>query len=441
MSMVKTTDHEPRAVASDPDIEDAPASSEGAPRRIALVFASFRRGGVCRSMLRSAEGLLARGFLVDLVVGRAQGDLRDEVPAGARIVELERSSDWVTRAYAMAASPGDFGVLFRSLVLSRKLSGKLRYLLSLVRYFRRGAPDAIFAATAPFNLISVWARKLAAIDARVIVTEHNQLASETLGKRRWRYDCPPPLLRCGYLQAETIAAVSDGVAGELAEFAKIPRERITTLYNPVVGSHVLRGSQEPVDHPWFVPGAPPVLLGVGMLKPQKDFPTLIRAFARVRRGRSVRLMIFGDVRDPDKDGAYRDELHALPEALGVEEDVAFPGFVDNPFAYMGHAAAFVLSSRWEGLPTVLIEALGCGCPVVSTDCPSGPAEILDRGRFGQLVPVGDEAALAAAIENVLDSPLPREALRKRAQVFSTEQVTDRQIHLLFGDIGAVVARD
>jgi glycosyltransferase involved in cell wall biosynthesis len=169
-----------------------------------------------------------------------------------------------------------------------------------------------------------------------------------------------------------------------------------------------------------------------MLKPQKDFPTLIRAFARVRQERPVRLLILGDVRNPEKDGAYRDELQALPATLGVEADVSFAGFADNPFAYMRQAAAFVLSSAWEGLPTVLIEALACGCPVVSTQCPSGPAEILDNGRYGPLVPVGDDAALAAAINNVLDNPPPRKLLQDRANIFSAEQVAERQIELMFG---------
>ncbi len=409
------------------------SGSTRAPRRIALVFGSFRGGGVARSMLRSAEGLLDRGFAVDLVVGRVQGDLVNEIPARARIVELERCSPWRARAHAIAADPGGFGVLFRTLVLTRKLSGKLRYLPSLVDYFRAHRPEAVLAATAPFNLISVWARKRAPIEARVIITEHNQLTSETLGNHRWRYDCPPRLLRHGYLQADTIAAVSAGVADELADHAAIPRERIITLHNPVVGRHVFARAHEPVAHPWFAAGEPPVILGVGMLKPQKDFPTLMRAFARVRAERPARLLILGDVRNPEKDGAYRDELQALPGTLGIAADVVFAGFADNPFVYMRHAAAFVLSSAWEGLPTVLIEALACGCPVVSTDCPSGPAEILDNGHYGPLVPVGDDKALAAAIHNVLDHPPPRTLLQERAKIFSTEQVIEHQIKLMFGD--------
>ncbi len=168
-----------------------------------------------------------------------------------------------------------------------------------------------------------------------------------------------------------------------------------------------------------------------MLKPQKDFETLLAAFAQVRGARPARLMILGDVRKGEKDAAYRRGLEALARELGVASDVAFPGFVVNPFAFLSHVALFVLSSRWEGLGVVLIEALACGCPVVSTDCPSGPSEILGGGRWGRLAPVGDAAALAEAIVLTLDQPPDREALRERAQTFSIDRAIQRYAELLF----------
>ena len=173
-----------------------------------------------------------------------------------------------------------------------------------------------------------------------------------------------------------------------------------------------------------------MVLGVGMLKPQKDFATLIRAFARLRASRPARLVILGDARGAAKDLAFRDELKALPAALGIAEDVAFPGFVANPFAWMARAACFALSSRWEGLGNVVIEALACGCPVVSTDCPSGPAEILAGGRYGRLVPVGDAAALAEAIAATLDAPPPRAELLARAERFSRARAAEEYLALL-----------
>ncbi|MGE0681501.1 MAG: glycosyltransferase [Candidatus Binatia bacterium] len=181
----------------------------------------------------------------------------------------------------------------------------------------------------------------------------------------------------------------------------------------------------PFVHPWFTPSSPPVILSVGRLAKQKDFPTLLRAFARVRATRRARLMILGE-------GRKRKHLECLIKTLGIADDVALPGFVLNPFPYMARAAVFVLSSAWEGLPGALVEAMACGCPVVSTNCPSGPAEILDEGTYGPLVPVGDETALARAILTVLGSSITTEKLRARAFQFSIDRVADRYLEILFG---------
>jgi glycosyltransferase involved in cell wall biosynthesis len=180
---------------------------------------------------------------------------------------------------------------------------------------------------------------------------------------------------------------------------------------------------QPIDHPWFAEGAPPVILGVGKLKPQKDFATLLRAFATLRAGRAARLVILGE-------GEQRGELEALAQNLGIAADVALPGFVDNPFPYMARASLFVLSSRFEGLPGVLIQALACGCPAVSTDCPSGPAEILEGGRYGPLVPVGDAEGLARAMAETLAAPLSPDILRERAAFFSTERAACNTLAVL-----------
>jgi len=196
----------------------------------------------------------------------------------------------------------------------------------------------------------------------------------------------------------------------------------------VVGAEMLEKARAPLEHPWFAPGAPPVVLGVGRLAPQKEFPTLIRAFARVRSQRPARLMILGEGKTPDRRAA----LLALAGELGIAEDVALPGFQPNPFAYMARASLFVLSSAWEGLPGVLVQALACGCPVVSTDCPSGPAEILEQGEYGRLVAVGDEAALAEAIGSTLDNPPERDKLRARGADFSIDLSVDRHLDVLLG---------
>ncbi len=230
-----------------------------------------------------------------------------------------------------------------------------------------------------------------------------------------------------FLGTDAIIGVSDEAGDDLSRVARIPRQRITTIYNPIVTPELPTLAKAPLDHPWFRPGALPVILGAGRLVDQKDFPMLIRAFVRVRQQRLARLVILGE-------GEQRGELEAVAVALAVAEDVALPGFAANPFAWMSRADVFVLSSTWEGLGNVVAEALACGCPVVSTDCPAGPSEILQEGTFGSLVPVGDDAALAMAIIATLDSPLPRERLVERGMWFSVERAAEQYARFIPGKL-------
>ena len=182
------------------------------------------------------------------------------------------------------------------------------------------------------------------------------------------------------------------------------------LNNPVVTPDLLEQAAAPLDHPWFGPDQPPVILGVGRLHPQKDYPTLLRAFAKLRAQRQARLVIIGE-------GGERPALESLAAELGVDGDVDLPGFTRNPYRFMGRAAIVALSSRWEGSPNILVEAMACGTPVVATDCPSGPAETLENGRYGRLVPMGDPAALADALGRTLDAPPPVDDLIARSRDF------------------------
>jgi glycosyltransferase involved in cell wall biosynthesis len=234
----------------------------------------------------------------------------------------------------------------------------------------------------------------------------------------------PQLIRRFYPWANSIVAVSKGVADDLAQTAGLPRERIQVIYNPVVTPELREKAQTPLDHPWFKPGQPPVLLAVGRMSPQKDFPTLIRAFARVRQTRPAKLLILGE-------GKERPGLETLVRQLGLGQDVSLPGFVTNPYPYMARTSLFVLSSRWEGLPGVLIEALYCGAPIIATDCPSGPTEILADGRYGQLVPVGDVTALARAIETTLVSKTP-DPPPESWRPFELKTVVNQYINMLWG---------
>jgi glycosyltransferase involved in cell wall biosynthesis len=312
-----------------------------------------------------------------------------------------------------------------------KASATLPYFPDLVRYLSNEEPFAIYAASAHMNLEASIARKQAGATGRLILSDHIFLAAGHPLVRGLSRFYLPPLLRRAYESATATVAVSDGVGDDVAARTGLARDRIITIYNPAVTPQLLNQAEEPLDHPWFQPGEPPVILGAGRLGQAKDFPNLIRAFSRVRKKRPVRLVILGEAKHPKKTAKRCAQLMALADELGVAADVELPGFIQNPYRYMRHAGVFVLSSRYEGLGNVLIEALACGCPAVSTDCPSGPAEILGNGEYGALVPVGDDAALAEAIQSVLDNPPQRNILRKRAAMFSVDRAVDRYESLLF----------
>ena len=247
------------------------------------------------------------------------------------------------------------------------------------------------------------------------------------------------LQRSLYPTAEAVVAVSRGVAEDVAARSGLPAERVSVVYNPAVTPEIGALSAAPVPHPWLAGDGPPVVLAVGRLGAAKDFPMLIRAFALLHGRQPARLVILGKDKDPRKTDKRVAEYRALADGLGVADDVDFPGFTANPFAWMARASVLAVSSRHEGFCNVIAEALACGCPVVSTDCPSGPAEILDGGRFGRLVPVGDAAAMADALAATLAEPPAPDLLRARAQVFSLARAVDRYQGLLFGQPNDAIA--
>jgi len=226
-----------------------------------------------------------------------------------------------------------------------------------------------------------------------------------------------------YRRADSIIAVSDGVAENLSLLRAGAEDRIIVVQNGVDLSQIDAKAEAPVDQPWLQGDGTPVLLAVGRLVAKKDYPTLLEAFAIVRRTCPARLIILGD-------GSEHDRLQVLARKLDVEAFVSMPGFRANPFAYLARASLYVLSSVYEGMPSSLIEALACGCPAVSTDCPSGPSEILDNGRYGALVPVSDPRALAEAVIESLRRPRQSEQLRARAAHFSAEACVERYLQVL-----------
>jgi len=322
-------------------------------------------------------------------------------------------------------------VAARPVIAAPKPPSALYHLSSLAAYLERERPAALITAETYHNIVAIWARALAGSPTRLVVSERNPLSARLElpeRKRRWRWRYLPPLIARLYPRADAVVAISRGVGDDLAARAGLPPHAVTTIYNPVVGPGLHFAARAPLDHPWFAPGAPPVVLGAGRLSAQKDFATLIRAFDRIRRERQAHLIILGE-------GRERPALERLVRELGLSDVVLLPGYVDNPAAYMARAGVFVLSSTYEGFGNVIAEALVCGCPVVSTDCPCGPAEILDGGRHGALVPVGDHEALADTILRTLDDPPARDSLRQRATAFAADHIAGRYLALLDG-IGA-----
>jgi glycosyltransferase involved in cell wall biosynthesis len=367
----------------------------GTPQgRIAVFTATMGSGGAERSMVRLAAGLASAGRPTDLVLGcRAEDAYADELPDAVRVVRLDAPR-------ALLALP------------------------RLVGYLRRERPVAMVSSLDYMNVIAVAARRLAGVDTRLVVNEQNTLSMESGHSTQLRQRLVPTLVRHSYPRADGIAAVSAGVADDLAAVVGLPRQRVSVINNPVIVPELSEMMAQPCYHPWLVGNHPPVLLAVGRLSPQKDFECLLRAFATVRASTTARLLILGE-------GPDRQRLESLVRELGLDSDVQLPGWVGNPYPYMARSDLFVLSSRWEGLPTVLIEALYCGLRIVSTDCPSGPREILDGGRFGSLVPVGEPEALAAAILGALHDQGPAPAEESWEQ-YGQQAVTEQYLAALAG---------
>jgi glycosyltransferase involved in cell wall biosynthesis len=359
---------------------------------IALFLPSLRGGGAEKVMVNLALGFVEQGLKVDLVLAKAEGPYLSRVPEEVRVVDL-----------------GARRVLYS--------------LPGLVRYLRRERPQAMLSALNYANIVAIWAKLLARVQTHLVVSERNTLSCSTQNASSVRVKLLPLLIKIFYPYADAVVAVSHGVAEDLITMTGLPMEKVKVIYNPVITPELFVKAEEPLDHPWFRPGEPPVVLGVGRLTKQKDFPTLIRAFALVRKERPARLMILGE-------GEERPKLETLARELGIGEDFVLPGFVENPYKYMKRASAFVLSSRWEGLPAVLIEALALGVPVISTNCPSGPAEILEHGKWGCLVPVGEPHLLARAILEILQNDVRIPSHKTAWERFSKENAVIAYLQVL-----------
>jgi glycosyltransferase involved in cell wall biosynthesis len=385
-----------------------------------LFINALPMGGAERIIISIAGSLVEAGNEVDLVLAERRGELLKRVPPAVRIVELGSAS----RAATLAALPRFPLSLLPDLVRFAVRNRLTQKLPSLATYLRREAPRALLVTVSKNSLLALWARHLAGVNLRLVLREANVHSLQHAEGRSRDNLILTRLAREWYPHADAFVAISQGVSIDLTNTLGIPAERIMTIHNPVDAEYVARHASTPADHPWLQDDIP-LLLSVGRLAEQKDHATLLRAFAIVRREREVRLLVLGE-------GPCRSELEDLSRELEVQRDVSFPGIISNPYPFMANASCFVLSSAWEGFGNVLIEALACGCPVVSTDCRSGPAEILGGGRFGRLAWTGDPVDLARAIAETLDEPIDRERLRARARDFPPASTYQRYREIILG---------
>ena len=295
--------------------------------------------------------------------------------------------------------------------------------VSLARYINDKNPDVILCNREPANRTAVLAKKISNKDVklafRVGMPMQQALRRRNFLKRWLRQS----YIRFSYHRADVVIANAKGVAEDISVVTGIPFSQIKILPNPTVGPLLFKKAKEDIEHPWLKEGEPPVIMGIGRLAKQKDFPTLIKAFALVNKKRDCRLMILGE-------GKERRALEQLIEELGISDSVSLYGFCPNPFALLKKASLFVLSSAWEGLPNVLIEAMALGIPLVAADCKSGPREILDGGKYGKLVEVGNVEQMAEAILNTLANPPSKAFLQQGAERYNASKCTYQYIKAL-----------
>ena len=367
------------------------------PKRIALFLSTSGHSGVDRVAKHLIPALARRGYWVDLLKVRDHGPNLTDVDPRIRIIDLGH----------------------------RQTYGCLP---ALIRYLRRERPAVMLSDKDRVNRTALLARRLVgaknSLSGTRLVLRFGTTLSVNLASRgafeRWLQRTSIARL---YPFADRIVVPSVGAADDMAHYTGLERALIQVVPSPVVPETLFDTTVQAPQHPWFHDPASPLILGAGELGSRKDFETLLRGFARLRVERRCRLMIIGR-------GRARDRLLALADELGIAEDVALPGFIADPYPYLANADLFAFTSRWEGLGFVLIEALALGTPVVSTDCPSGPSEILQAGRYGPLIPVGDADALADAMAATLKSPLPTARLKEAARPYAIETATDAYLTVM-----------
>lgn len=354
--------------------------------KITFFLPDFKGGGAQNMVINMANEFAARGHETSILTINKSGPYANKVAGNVKLVSLGK--DRTAQAF-----------------------------FALRKYLQQQKPDIVLSALFHINIMLLLARlSLPGIKTKIIVTERNHFSARVKYSDRALDKIFPVLVFLFYRFADKVIGISQGVAEDIRKTATLPERKVTWIHNPVVSAETLKALESDIPLPWH-DGAP-VIVTSGRLVPQKDYPTLLDAFALLLKRQDCRLLILGD-------GPLRQQLETRTKTLGIKDNVHFSGFVDNPVAPMKSARLFVGCSRWEGFCNVIVEALLCGLPVVFTDCPSGPAEILENGKYGTLVPVGDTVALAAAMEAVLQNSSDPEKQKSRALDFTVKKICDK----------------
>jgi glycosyltransferase involved in cell wall biosynthesis len=349
-------------------------------KRICIFPDRIDDGGIDRYALNLAEVLLQHGAEVDLFVTSGTGKLLPQRPKDSRLFVGGGSTK--------------------------------KSIVPFYNYLRQEKPDLLISANLYIDIVSIVVKALAKVPTKHAVTLHTAFSREDYRGKENLKKIYTQVCIWLYPRADYIVAVSNAVAQDSQDYFKL-KKPIKVIYNPVVTPALYNKSSAEANHPFFKGKEAPVLLAIGRLSAQKDFTTLLKAFAEIRKTQKVKLLILGE-------GEERGSLESLAKELNLGDDLSVPGFVDNPYSYIKQADVLVSSSAWEGLPTVLIEALALGTPVVATDCPGGSSEILQGGLYGRLAPMQNPTALAKAILETLASPPDKTKLKERGQIFSME---------------------